>query len=142
MRTRQETILGLLLLASGSASLVLASFVGWVMCAGRDFTNGAGLLVGVAAFVVMSVTGLRVLRGSPWFPWIVPVALAAQIPVVEGGGFSYAIMSFPKLQWHLWPLFGPAIATEAQATILLDRGDRPFSLAINLSAVCLLVWVD
>jgi len=108
MRSRSEKIVAGFLLVSGGISVLLGALGGWLIATGRD-PMGGGLVrvigwgVALAVFAAMVVGGMLLMRRSQLAHWFVPAVLAIQVPVVEVGHFSYAIISFPRIEWGLWP---------------------------------------
>lgn len=68
--------------------------------------------------------------------------LALQLPIVQGGGLSYAVVSIPDCEWLLWPRFGWTVSTSGQMAVTLDYGQRAFKIAVNLVALAILIWTD
>ena len=148
MNSTTRNRIGTLLIASGAISFVVAILVGWLIATGRDPMAGGGgvrvigWILATSYFASMTIGGLLLLRGSQSAHWLVPLALALQVPILQGGPFSYAVIAFPEVVWHIFPEFGPAFSTEARIGITFDGQERPFQLSINVLALLLLIWFE
>ena len=145
MRFDSKRFIGSLLLISGGISFLLACFIGWSILAGLDPMGGGwvrfvGWVAAIGTYLAMCVAGVLITFRSQVVPWL-PMVLAVQIPVLEVGRFSYAIISFPRLEWGLLQLFGPTFSTTARMAIAFDQRDRPFQLSVNVIALAFLVWI-